>query len=221
MPRAYATLQSFLRRLVGVFFREVQVTGQDHVPDDRGGVVVSWHPNGLIDPGLILTQFPRQVVFGARHGLFKWPLLGTLLRSLGTVPIFRASDDRSGDPDSEVARPDFGTTLSTVKPLVWDHPRTGRELLWLCEQMTSEVVELDAEESEALLRELFAHLYSPENRWQHEWREGDLLLWDNVAVQHSRPDVIEDGPVRTLRKFGTPHPDMGSAHVPTYERAAT
>ncbi|HEY6532353.1 MAG TPA: TauD/TfdA family dioxygenase [Acidimicrobiales bacterium] len=129
--------------------------------------------------------------------------------------------DRSAEPDDDVALPDFGTTLSTVKPIVWSHPRTGRPQLWLCEQMTSEVVELDAGDSEALLGELFAHLYASENRWQHEWQEGDLIVWDNVAVQHSRPNVDEDGPVRTLRKFGTPHPDMTAAQVPTYTRAGT
>ena len=84
--------------LVKLFFREVEVTGLEHVPLSRGGVVVSWHPNGLVDPALILTQFPEQVVFGARHGLFAWPGLGTLLRSIGTVPIHRAMDVQGGDP---------------------------------------------------------------------------------------------------------------------------
>jgi alpha-ketoglutarate-dependent taurine dioxygenase len=129
--------------------------------------------------------------------------------------------DRSDEPDAELALPDFGTTLSTVKPIVWTHPRTGQPLLWLCEQMTRDIVELEADEGEALLRELFAHLYAPQNRWQHEWREGDLLLWDNVSVQHSRPNVDEDGPARTLRKFGTPHPDMTGAQVPVYVKAET
>ena len=81
-----------LRLMVRVFFRRVTVTGLDKVPAEGGGIVVSWHPNGLIDPGLILTQFPRRVVFGARHGIFKWPLLGSMMRQIGTVPIFRASD---------------------------------------------------------------------------------------------------------------------------------
>src|SRR5262245_47265650 len=77
--RAYGAILAFFRTLVRLFFREIEVTGLENVPLDRGGVIVSWHPNGLIDPGLILTQFPRKVVFGARHGLFKWPLLGMLL----------------------------------------------------------------------------------------------------------------------------------------------
>ncbi|MBI2376323.1 MAG: 1-acyl-sn-glycerol-3-phosphate acyltransferase [Deltaproteobacteria bacterium] len=85
---------------MAAFFREVEVTGVEKIPSDRGGVVISWHPNGLIDPGLILTQFPRPVVFGARHGLFAWPVLGSVLRAIGTVPIFRASDNAKADPEA-------------------------------------------------------------------------------------------------------------------------
>jgi len=91
-PRAYRLVVGFMRLLVRAFFRRVHVTGLDHVPEDGGGIVVSWHPNGLIDPGLVLTQMPRQVVFGARHGIFRWPLLGYLMRQIGTVPIYRKVD---------------------------------------------------------------------------------------------------------------------------------
>ncbi len=100
----YRVVLGFFRVLVRLFFREVQVTGLEHLPLDRGGVIVSWHPNGLVDPGLILTQFPRQVVFGARHGLFRWPVLGLLLRSIGTVPIYRAVDAATADPEKRRAQ---------------------------------------------------------------------------------------------------------------------
>ena len=95
-PRAYRFVLSLLRALVRLFFRQVEVTGLEHVPHDRGAIVVSWHPNGLVDPGLLLTHVPRQVIFGARHGLFRWPLLGLLLRSIGTVPIYRVVDAEAG-----------------------------------------------------------------------------------------------------------------------------
>jgi glycerol-3-phosphate O-acyltransferase/dihydroxyacetone phosphate acyltransferase len=90
--RAYPAIQLLLRTAVGLFFRRVEVAGLRHVPEEGGGLVISWHPNGLVDPGLILTQCPRPVVFGARHGLFRYPLLGALLREIGTVPIYRAID---------------------------------------------------------------------------------------------------------------------------------
>jgi 1-acyl-sn-glycerol-3-phosphate acyltransferase len=81
-----------VRFLVGLFFRRVEVAGIEHVPVAGGGILIAWHPNGLVDPALIISCFPRRVVFGARHGLFKWPVVGRLMAALGTVPIFRASD---------------------------------------------------------------------------------------------------------------------------------
>jgi 1-acyl-sn-glycerol-3-phosphate acyltransferase len=91
-----------LRLLVRLFFRRVEVEGIENVPEARGGLLVAWHPNGLIDPGLVLVQLPGRVVFGARHGLFSWPLLGWLMRSIGTVPIYRAADVK-GDAESRRA----------------------------------------------------------------------------------------------------------------------
>lgn len=83
---------SALRRLLRLFFRRVEVVGLENVPAEGGGVLIAWHPNGLLDPALILAHFPRRVVFGARHGLLQWPLFGRLLRFLGTVPIYRPQD---------------------------------------------------------------------------------------------------------------------------------
>jgi hypothetical protein len=40
----------------------------------------------------------------------------------------------------------------------------------------------------------------------HEWRRGDLVVWDNLAVQHARGNVEIEGPERTLRKVIGPVP---------------
>lgn len=101
--RAYPWIQLLLRTAVNLFFRRVEVAGLRNVPAEGGGLVISWHPNGLVDPGLILTQCPRPVVFGARHGLFRYPLLGSLLREVGTVPIYRAIDV-GGDASPDARR---------------------------------------------------------------------------------------------------------------------
>ena len=81
-----------LRLLIRIFFKRIEVEGVERVPTDRGGLLVAWHPNGLIDPALILDRLPGRVVFGARHGLLSIPILGSVMRALGTVPIYRASD---------------------------------------------------------------------------------------------------------------------------------
>ena len=74
------------------FFREIACEGLHRLPRNVGGLIVAWHPNGLIDPALILSYFPGHIIFGARHGIFNWPLVGRLIRMIGTVPIYRASD---------------------------------------------------------------------------------------------------------------------------------
>ncbi len=91
-PLAYRFVVGFVRLLMRMFFSEVACEGRELVPKDRGGLLVAWHPNGLIDPALIMSQFPGQIVFGARDGLLRWPIIGWMMRKVGTVPIFRASD---------------------------------------------------------------------------------------------------------------------------------
>jgi alpha-ketoglutarate-dependent taurine dioxygenase len=91
------------------------------------------------------------------------------------------------------------------------NPRSGRTMLYVCAMMTSEVLDLPADESEGLLNELFDHIADPARTWEHEWRNNDLVIWDNLAIQHARPDVAGDGPVRTLRKSASPVVPAGVA----------
>jgi len=81
-----------VRLLVRAFFRRVEVTGAEFIPRDRGGILVSWHPNGLVDPTVLTANFPGRIVFGAKHVLFDWPVFGRVLRAFGAVPIYRAKD---------------------------------------------------------------------------------------------------------------------------------
>jgi glycerol-3-phosphate O-acyltransferase / dihydroxyacetone phosphate acyltransferase len=98
LPLIYRLFRWIVRSLLRVFFKEISCRGLDrlnHGPGTAmspGGLIIAWHPNGLIDPALIFSFFPGRIVFGARHGLFSWPILGRVFRSIGTVPIFRASD---------------------------------------------------------------------------------------------------------------------------------
>ncbi len=106
------------------------------------------------------------------------------------------------DDDIVVAIPD--RPKSTTTPIANRHPRTGDTMLYVCEQMTHEIVGVPAEESADLLDSLFEHLYDTVALFHHEWRNYDLVIWDNLAVQHARPNVQQDGPPRTLRKFTSP-----------------
>jgi taurine dioxygenase len=85
--------------------------------------------------------------------------------------------------------------------------------------MTNEITGQSHADSEALLEELFAHLYRADLLYEHEWRKHDLVAWDNIAVQHARPNVTLEGPVRTLRKVFAPLPPRSA--TPTRPKFAT
>ena len=71
-----------------------------------------------------------------------------------------------------------------VHPIVRTHPRTGRKCLYVCDGYTHAIDGWAEDESRETLDALFAHLLDPGLRYRHEWRVGDLLIWDNCAVQH-------------------------------------
>jgi hypothetical protein len=50
------------------------------------------------------------------------------------------------------------------RPVLGPHPATGEEVL-------------------------FAHLYQPAFQYLHQWAAHDLVIWDNRALQHSRPHI--------------------------------
>lgn len=68
------------------------------------------------------------------------------------------------------------------------HPRNGRSVLYVTEHHAQRIHELDQEASDALIQELFAHIYAPERVYEHQWLPHDLLIWDNLAIQHARKE---------------------------------
>jgi taurine dioxygenase len=89
--------------------------------------------------------------------------------------------------------------IHQLRPVLWPHRTTGEPILAVWEQQTDAILPLAPQESDALLERLFEHLYRPEHQYIHEWAANDLVLWDNHALQHSRPAVGIEQP-RSLRR---------------------
>ena len=71
-------------------------------------------------------------------------------------------------------------------PIVCAHPRNGRPVLYLGRRKNAYVVGLEREASESLLDSLWEFAALSENSYTHQWRVGDLLLWDNRSTMHRR-----------------------------------
>jgi taurine dioxygenase len=76
----------------------------------------------------------------------------------------------------------------TLHAVIERHPRTGVEFVTVSEYLTSHLVGVDEDEGEELLGELWEVLYAPDNVYEHHWQVGDLVVWDNIALQHGRPE---------------------------------
>ncbi|MBT5459609.1 MAG: TauD/TfdA family dioxygenase [Rhodospirillaceae bacterium] len=73
-------------------------------------------------------------------------------------------------------------------PIFRTHEETGRKAIYVNRLMTEEVIGLPKDESDYLLNALFDHMEKPEFVYEHSWRVGDLLLWDNRNSSHARRD---------------------------------
>ncbi|MED5382109.1 MAG: 1-acyl-sn-glycerol-3-phosphate acyltransferase [Verrucomicrobiota bacterium] len=88
-------LRRLIRRLIRFYYPVIRVTNAERLPCEGATLYIANHPNSLIDPVLIGITTQRPVRFMAKAPLFKGRVLGALMRSVGMIPAYRASDDRS------------------------------------------------------------------------------------------------------------------------------
>ncbi len=81
---------------------------------------------------------------------------------------------------------DVRQTVGAHHPLVRTEPKTGRKALFLGRRPNAYIVGLEVSESEALLDALWAHATQPRFAMCHEWKVGDVLMWNNLSVLHRR-----------------------------------
>jgi len=76
-----------------------------------------------------------------------------------------------------------------IHPLVRVHPENGRKALFLNPVRIESIVGMPDEAALDLVAELMAHATQPKYEYRHQWRYGDMVLWDNRSVMHkANPD---------------------------------
>lgn len=145
-----------------------------------GGIADEWHTD--------LTFLERPALMSVLH-MVKCPSVGgdTMWTNL-----YQAFDELSA-PMQELCegltalhdelphnRPDQMTT----HPVVRVHPETGRKALYVNEHFTRRIVEMNADESDALLGLLTRWVQNPRFTVRYRWSEGTIAMWDNRCTQH-------------------------------------
>lgn len=89
-----------------------------------------------------------------------------------------------------------------VHPLVRTNPRTGRRSLYLASH-ASRILEMPVPEGRLLLAELSEHATQPRFVYRHQWKVGDLVIWDNLATMHRGRSFDDTLHRRELRRVTT------------------
>ncbi len=104
--------------------------------------------------------------------------------------------EQHGDGKSvyDIGHPDV------VHPIARTHPETGRKALYVSPRHTLSVEGMEADESEELLKELFAAQQRPDHIYVHKWRLGDIVIWDNRCTLHKGMGGIKPPGIRHLHR---------------------
>jgi taurine dioxygenase len=126
------------------------------------------------------------------------PALQAKAEQLEVIDIFDYPPEF--DPTKDPVDPQIAWASDTsTHPVVIDHPRNGKKQVYCNRMWSNRVAGMDSSSARSVLDELFSELYQPSNIYQHEWAAGDLIVWDNIAVQHGRKP-IPPGCRRRLRR---------------------
>ena len=92
---------------------------------------------------------------------------------------------------------DPATAPGERHPILRSHPESGRQALFLGRKGYGYIEGYSSEDSTRLLGQLWEHMTAPAFVWTHDWRNGDVVLWDNRCCTHMR-EAFDPGIRRRL-----------------------
>ena len=146
----------------------------------KGGIADEWHTD--------LTFRSSPAIMSIMH-IVKCPEIGgdTLWSST------YAAYDQLSSPMKDLcegltalhdAHPHNQPDQMAIHPVVRLHTETQRRALYINQHFTRRIVELSAEESEAVLKYLIGWISHPKFSVRYRWRPGTVCMWDNRCTQH-------------------------------------
>ena len=188
-----------MRCVLGVFVAQRDVAGAASIP--KGAVIFAGnHPNGLLDPNVLMASCPRTMHFMAKATLFSNCLTSRILRGLGAIPVYRKKDDAKHPPAAGAAH-DNSSAFDAVHEVL----RQGK-----CFAIFPEGVS----HSDSELRELKSGVSHIALRFAGEHPEVPLSIVP-VGLTYIHGDRFR---CRVLVKFGATLP-ISKSRVDAYARA--
>jgi taurine dioxygenase len=136
-------------------------------------------------------------------------MFGSTARAYKTLPadLRQRIEDRQVEFVYDYRQNAYHRPTETLKhapramhPAVIAHPATGKPQLFVNRLMADQIVGMPRAESDALLRRLFDHMEQREMIYEHAWRVGDVIVWDNFGTIHARTD-FDPAERRLLRRM--------------------
>ena len=164
-----------------------------------------WHIDGTHDDvppfatllsGKVLSKTGGQTEFASSYAAYEAlpDDMKTRIEHLRVVHSVETSMRRAGIEASEGNLRHWRSNPDKSHRLVWRHKSGRKSLVVGCH--ASHIVGFGRDESDALLQELLEWSTQPRFVYRHEWRVGDMLIWDNTGVLHrAEPYPLDSGRV--------------------------
>lgn len=104
------------------------------------------------------------------------------LKGLRSLHVHQSS--RSPRELTKLSPEDLAKIPTALQPLVIRHPGNGRPALYLNTGRMEGIEGMAPEAGFALIEDLYQYATHARYEYRHQWRKGDMVIWDNQAVMH-------------------------------------
>jgi taurine dioxygenase len=184
-----------------ILLREGETGIMSNAAGEASTVELSWHADAAYTkaPFDALSLHALEVVDDASSTRFVsaeqgWAALPSELKQQledATVEMISPAYDALGGRTCDTRDPE--ALKRGELPAVTLNPHNGRQVLWPSELQAARILGLEWEDSRDLLNAVYDHLYRSKHVLEHRWRTGDLVIWDNIALQHMRGSLKSCG----------------------------
>jgi taurine dioxygenase len=90
---------------------------------------------------------------------------------------------------------------AVIHPIVRTHPESGRKAIYINPIRIEAIVGMPEAKALALLADLLEYATQPKYQYRHEWRPGDVVMWDNRALLHKANGDYDMSQLRYLYRI--------------------